>query len=102
MEIIKVKNYKAFAETLKKKTDCEIRIGLMDTDHTHYQLTKDGIPLGVLCVNKGEASFAPFVTLETAKNDQYINVQYMPMIDDFIGVLKVFSELFVCEEEIDN
>jgi hypothetical protein len=99
---MKVKNYKVFAETLKKKTGCEVNIKLMDTDHTHYQLSKDGISLGVLCVDKGEASFAPFVTHEIAQNDQYINVQYMPMLDDFIGVLKVFSELFVCEEETEN
>lgn len=98
MEIIKVKNYKAFAETLKKKTGCEVSIGLIDTNHTHYQLSKDGISLGVLCIDKGEVSFAPFVDHETATNDQYINVQYMPMLDDFIGVLKVFGELFVCEE----
>lgn len=98
MEIMKVKNYKVFAETLKKKTGCEVNIKLMSTNHTHYQLSKDGISLGILCIDKGEASFAPFVTHETAKNDQYINVQYMPMLDDFIDVLKAFSELFVCEE----
>lgn len=102
MEIMKVKNYKVFAETLKKKTGCEVNISLMGTDHTHYQLSKDGISLGVLCIDKGEVSFAPFVSHETAQNDQYINVQYMPMLDDFIGVLKVFSELFVCEEETEN
>lgn len=98
MEIMKVKNYKAFAETLKKKTGCEVNIKLMSADHTHYQLSKDGISLGVLCIDKGEASFAPFVNHETVNDEQYINVQYMPMLDDFIGVLKVFSELFVCEE----
>ncbi len=102
MEIMKVKNYKVFAETLKKKTDCEVNIKLMAADHTHYQLTKDGIPIGVLCIDKGEVSFAPFVTHETFKNDQFINVQYMPMIDDLIKVLKVFNEMFVCEEEADN
>ncbi len=101
MEIMKVKNYKVFAETLKKKTGCEVNIKLMkDNNHIHYQMTKDGIPLGVLCVDKGEASFAPFVTHETVRDDQYINVKYMPMLDDFIEVLKVFSELFVCEEEV--
>lgn len=100
MEIMKVKNYKVFAENLKKKTGCEVIIKLIGTDHTHFQLNKDGISLGVLCIDKGEASFAPFVTHETAKNDQYINVQYMPMLEDFIGVLKVFDEMFVCEEEV--
>ena len=100
MEIMKVKNYKTFAETLKRKTGCEINIKLMEKDHTHYQLSKDGISLGVLCIDKGEASFAPFSTHENVKNEQYINVQYMPMLDDFIKVLNVFSELFVCEEEV--
>lgn len=98
MEIMKVKNYKVFAETLKKKTGCEVNIKILEKDHIHYQLTKDGIALGVLCVDKGEASFAPFVSHDTAQNDQYINVQYMPMLEDFISVLKVFNELFVCEE----
>lgn len=98
MEIMKVKNYKVFSETLKKKTGCEVIMKLIATEHTHFQLNKDGISLGVLCIDKGEASFAPFVTHETVENNQYINVQYMPMLEDFISVLKVFNELFVCEE----
>ncbi len=100
MEIIKVKNYKVFAENLKKKTGCNVTIQIMnDRDHYHFQLDKDGISLGVLCLDQGEASFAPFVTLDTAEDDQYINVKYMPMLGDFISVLKVFDEMFVCEEE---
>lgn len=98
MEIMKVKNYKMFAETLKKKTNCEINIKLMGADHTHYQMSKDGISLGILCIDKGEVSFAPFVDHDTVQNDQYINVKYMPMLDDLIVVLKVFGELFICEE----
>lgn len=100
MEIMKVKNYKVFAEKLKKKTGCDIVIKIMaGKEHFHFQLSKDGISLGVLCLCSGEASFAPFVTHETVKDDQFINVKYMPMLNDFIGVLKVFDELFVCEEE---
>ena len=99
MEIMKVKNYKVFAETLKKNTGCEVNIKLMDSkDHIHYQLSKDGISLGILCVDDGEVSFAPFVTHETVINSQYINVKYMPMLEDFIKVLKVFDEMFVCNE----
>lgn len=108
MEIMKVKNYKAFGEILRKKTDCEINIKLMgDKDHVHYQLSKDGISLGVLCIDEGEASFAPFTShedIEDMYDDDaerlFINVQYMPMLNDFISVLKVFDELFVCEEVI--
>lgn len=98
MEIMKVKNYKVFAETLKQKTGCEVNIKILSKEHFHFQLSKDGISLGILCIDQGFASFAPFVTHETAKDDQYINVQYMPMLEDFINVLKVFEELFVCEE----
>lgn len=101
MDIMKVKNYKTFADVLKKKTGCDINIELQSRNsHIHYQLSKDGISLGVLCIDEGEPSFAPFATHETEDYDQYINVKYMPMLDDFISVLKVFSELFVCEEEV--
>lgn len=98
MEIMKVKNYKVFAETLKKKTGCEVVIRVLNKDHVHYQLVKDGVSLGVLCIDNGEPSFAPFVNHETARDDQYINVAFMPMFEDFINVLNVFEELFVCEE----
>lgn len=98
MEIVKVKNYKVFAETLKAKTGCEVKIQIIAKEHTHYQLSKDGISLGVLCIDNGEVSFAPFVTHETVKNEQYINVKYMPMLDDFISLLQVFEELFVCDD----
>lgn len=98
MEIMKVKNYKVFAETLKKKTGCDVNIKIIGKEHFHFQLSKDGISLGVLCLLEGQASFAPFVTHETQRDEQYINVLYMPMLDDFVAVLNVFNEMFVCEE----
>lgn len=98
MEIMKVKNYKAFSETLKVQTGCDVNIKLMGNEHVHYQLTKDGIAIGVLCIDKGEVSFAPFVTHETAQNEQYISMQYLPMLDDFVEVLKAFYTLFVANE----
>lgn len=101
MEVMRVKNYKTFAEMLKKQTGCDIEIRIIEKEHTHYQLNKMGISLGVLCVDNGEPSFAPFETLDTAKNNQYINVKYMPMLEDFVDVLKVFDKLFVCEEEVE-
>ena len=94
---MKVKNYKVFAEVLKNRTGCDVNIRVLNKDHVHYQLVNDGISLGVLCVDKGEPSFAPFVNHETAKDDQYINVAFMPMFEDFIKVLNVFGELFVCD-----
>ena len=37
MEIIKVKNYKSFAESLRNKTGCEVIIKIMDNkDHYHF------------------------------------------------------------------
>ena len=96
---MKVKNYKVFADMFRRKTGCDVNIKILGANHEHYQLSKDGISLGVLCIDNGEMSFAPFVSHETAQNDQYINVKYMPMLDDFITVLRVFEELFICEEE---
>lgn len=98
MEIYKVKNYKVFADQLKKTTGCDVSIKLIAKNHTHYQLNKMGLSLGVLCVDNGEVSFAPFVTHETAKDDQYINVQNFPLFDDFVQLLTVFHSLFVDEE----
>jgi len=96
MEIYKVKNYKTLAEELANKTGCDIKIQLQrDRDHIHYQLDKMGISLGVLCVNNGEISFAPFERFETAKNEQYINAKYLPLFEDFVQLLKTFQEMFV-------
>lgn len=100
MEIKQVKNYKHFADYLRTKTGCDITIKIIGTNHYHYQMNKDGISLGVLCVDNGIGSFAPFTTLENATNDQYINVCYMPMLDDLIKVFKVLNEIFVCEDEV--
>lgn len=98
MDIIKVKNYKTFAETIETATGCDVLIKLMgNKNHVHYQLNKKGISLGVLCIDNGEATFAPFVNLENAQNCQFINMQYMPMLSDFIKVLEVFNEMFVAE-----
>lgn len=95
MEIIKVKNYKTFADFLTKKTGCDVLIRIMGTDHYHYQINKRGLSLGVLCIDKGVPSFAPFETLDSAKNDQYINIQFAPMFEDLTELFKVFGEIFV-------
>lgn len=100
MEIYKVKNYKAFAIELENKTGCSVIIKIISKDHIHYQLSKMGLSLGVLCVDKGEVSFAPFVTHESAQNDMYINACNLPMFDDFIQLLTVFREMFVSESEV--
>lgn len=95
MEIYKVKNYKVFANQLAERTGCEVLIRLLEKDHTHYQLNKMGLSLGVLCVNRGDVSFAPFVTLDSAKNEQYISAQNLPLFDDFVELLTVFHDMFV-------
>lgn len=99
MDIYKVKNYKSFAEKLKEKTDCDVIIKIIEKEHVHYQIDKEGFPLGVLCVQDGEVSFAPFVNYDNAKDSQYINVMYMPMFEDFSRLLTTFSEMFVIEDD---
>lgn len=97
MEIYKVKNYKVFATQLGERTGCDVLVRLMGKGHTHYQFNKMGLSLGVLCVDKGDVSFAPFVTLDSAKNEQYIDAQNLPLFDDLVGLLTVFREMFVAE-----
>lgn len=99
MKIMQVSNYKVFASTLEAKTGCDIRIKIMGQDHTHYELSKMGISLGILCIDKGVASFAPFVTHENAKDSQYINIQYFPMLEDFIKVLQTLFNLFTYDDD---
>lgn len=104
-KIYKAKNYKAFAALLEKETGCTVKIELMNSkaDHVHYQLNdKYDMTLGVLCVNDGDVSFAPFETLESASDNQYINVGYMVQFDDFAKLLNVFAKLFVSTEETDG
>lgn len=95
MEIFKVKDYKVFAHQLANKTGCDVSIRLMGKNHTHYQIDKMGLPMGVLCVDNGEVSFAPFVTFDSCKNDQFIAVQNFPLFDDFVCLLMTFREMFV-------
>lgn len=88
-KINKIKNYKEFAQLLEEKTGCSIVIQLMNSNnHIHYQLNdKYGMSLGVLCIDDGNPSFAPFATHDTAENYQYINLKYIPQFDDFARLL---------------
>lgn len=99
MEIIKVKDYKVFAQKLEQKTGCNITIKLMGSDHTHYQLDKIGLSLGVLCIDKGVASFAPLNTMDKVTNAEFINIQSFPLFDDLIDLFAIFRKMFVETEE---
>ena len=99
-EIKKVKNYRQFAELLGKETGCSILVRPMtkDGEHTHYQMNdRFGMSLGVLCVDDGYASFAPFETLESAENNQYININHLTQTEDFIKVMSVLGKIFVTD-----
>ena len=97
----RVNNYVEFAKMLEQKTGCSVKIKIMNgAEHIHYQLNdKYDVSLGVLCIDKGVATFAPFVTHETAQNEQYINVQYMVMFDEFAKLLGTFKNIFVTSEK---
>ena len=102
MEIKKTENYKKFANTLGEKTGCDVMIEIIDKNHYHFQLNKDGISMGVLCVDNGDPSFSPFTTHKTAKNDTFINCRYMPLMNDLTKVLKVLGEMFTCDLEVNK
>lgn len=97
MEIKKVENYKKFAEILKEKTECDVSIEIVEKNHYHFQLDKNGLSMGVLCINEGDPSFAPFSTLKNAKNENFINCSYMPLMEDLSTILEVLCEMFTCD-----
>lgn len=99
-EVKKVKNYRQFAELLERETGCDIVIQVMNNDstHIHYQMNdKFGMSLGVLCVDEGYASFAPFETLKSALNEQYININHLTQTDDFFKVMSVLGKIFITD-----
>lgn len=99
--IKKVKNYRQFAELLEKETGCRVTIKPMNEDgtHTHYQLDdRFGMTIGVLCVDDGYASFAPFETLQSVADNQYISISHLTQIDDFTKVMSVLGNIFITNE----
>lgn len=88
MEIMKAKNYKTFADFLTKKTGCDVFIRIIGTNHYHYQISRNGSSLGVLCIDKGSPSFCPFRTLDTAKNNQYVNIRCTPTLEGLGNYLR--------------
>ena len=98
MELKQVKDYRQFAEMLQRKTGCSVTIELKgrDASHVHYQLDDEyGMSLGVLCVQEDSVAFAPFVTHANQRDEQYINLKYMPQFGRFIDLLTVFQKMFV-------
>lgn len=99
-DVKKVKNFRQFGELLEKETGCNVTIRPVNKDgtHTHYQLDdRFGMTLGVLCVDNGYASFAPFETLDSAENNQYINISHLVQVNDFMNVLSVFGKIFIAD-----
>lgn len=89
-----MKNYRQFAELLEQTTKCNVTIQIMRTnEHYHYQLDdRFGMSLGVLCVDKGGISFAPFVTHKTCQDSQFININHAVQFDDFAMILQGFYQ----------
>lgn len=97
MEVVKFKNYKVFAEELKEKTGCDsVEIKIMTTNnHYHFQLNKMGIAIGVVCYDNGNISFAPFVSHDTAHNEQYIAMNKFPMLEELIATMTTLRDMFM-------
>ena len=97
-EIKTVKNYRTFADELAKKTGCSVKIKLMNDkgNHIHYQLNdKYDMTLGILCIDDGVASFAPFVNHDTVHNEQYISMNKFPMLEELIATMTVLRDMFM-------
>lgn len=103
-KVNKVKNYRQLAEQLEKETGCSVKIKVLDkNNHIHYEIRdKYDMVLGTLCVQDGDVSFAPFVTSDSASNNEYISIIHMVQAEDFIKLLGVFNKMFVEGADTDN
>lgn len=80
MKIKKTKDYRAFGDYLSNISGCDITIEIMnEKNHVHFQFKKEGIPLGILCINEDEIVFAPFE----------------PFLNDLAGLITIFGEVFI-------
>ena len=100
-KVNKIKSYKKFADSLKQETGFNIKTDIVEHNHFHFQFTDSyGLSLGVLCVNDGNLSFAPLVTLESAQNGEYIDFDKLPQFGDLSKLFTIFESLFLENEEL--
>lgn len=99
MEIKKIKNYKDLANKFKEITKCdEVKISEMrGNNHYHFGMIKDGMPIATICYEDGELSVAPFIRVEDSNTNgnEWINVNKLPIFDDFVVLMEGLKELVV-------
>ena len=99
MEIKTIKNYKDLANKFKEITKCdEVKIRVMnDKNHYHFGMIKDGLPIATICYLDGELSVSPFTAVENSANNDgsWINVNKLPIFDDFTTLMNGLKELIV-------
>ena len=99
MEIKTIKNYKDLANKFKEITKCdEVKIKLMgDDNHYHFGMSKDGLPIAVICYDDGDITVSPFSTLDNCpdSSESWINVNKLPIFDDFVILMEGLKELVV-------
>ena len=99
MDIKKIKNYKELAAKFKEITKCdEVKIRVMSGhNHYHFGMIKDGMPIATICYCDGEISVAPFMRVEdsSSSGDEWINVNKLPIFDDFVILMNGLKEFVV-------
>jgi len=95
LNVKRQEDYKRFAENLRELTGCEVEVKIMGQNHFHFGLiSKEGIPIIIICWDKEVLSFAPFRKLsDDVANVEYINMCIAPNIDDFCNVLQVLKKI---------
>lgn len=96
-DIKKQADYKKMAEMLRELTNAEVATQIMGENHFHFGITKDDIPMMIVCYQDGTLSFAPFRNLSnpTVNDCEYINMSIAPSVDDFCGVLQALKSMVI-------
>ena len=102
MEIKTVKNYKDLANKFKDITKCDqVKIEILSGDnHYHFGMLKDGLPIATICYDNGSLSVSPFTRVEDSHTtgDVWINVNKLPIFDDFTILMNGLKELVIDDE----
>ena len=100
MEIKRIKNYKDLADKFKEITKCdEVKIAIIssNSNHYHFGMLKDGLPIATICYDNGDLSVLPFTRVEDSNNssDAWLNANKLPIFDDFTILMNGLRDLAV-------
>lgn len=94
MEIVKIKNYRKFANELAEKTKLTVTPQEIESNHIHYHFKKDFTTILVVCIKNEKVTFLPF-DKEIRQDNTWLSIDNLLYLDELKIVLDVIKSLFI-------